>query len=62
MTQDLQTQKVLLTGARQTMMAWSKVIEAREEIPAIYKSHFEKYFGEGQPLPLVIWMPSLDRH
>lgn len=62
MTQDLQTQNVPLTGARQTMMAWSKVIEFREEIPAVYQSHFEKYFGEGTTFPLVIWMPSLDRN
>ena len=62
MTQDLKTQNVLLTGARQTMMAWSKVIESREEIPAIYQSHVEKYCGVGQPFPLVIWMPALDRN
>lgn len=62
MTQDLKTQNVLLTGARQTMMAWSKVIESREEIPLIYQSHFEKYFEVGQPFPLVIWMPALERN
>lgn len=62
MTQDLKTQNVLLTGARQTMMAWSKVIESREEIPAIYQSDFEKYFEVGQSFPLVIWMPALERN
>ncbi len=62
MTQDLKTQNVLLTGARQTMTAWSKVIESRKEIPAVYQSHFEKHFGDGQPFPLVIWMPALERN
>ena len=62
MTQDLQNKNVLMTGARQTMTAWSKVFDSREEIPAIYQSHFKKYFGDGQPFPLVIWMPALDRN
>ncbi len=62
MTQNLQSQNILLTGARQTMAAWSKVLESREEIPAIYQAHFERYFAVGAPFPFVVWMPSLNRH
>ncbi|MFN8432855.1 MAG: hypothetical protein U0V18_02490 [Anaerolineales bacterium] len=61
MTQDLQSQNMLMTGARQTMTAWSKVLESREEIPAIYQELFSKYFAEGAPFPRVIWMPALNR-
>lgn len=61
MTQDLQSQNMLMTGARQTMTAWSKVLESREEIPAIYQELFSKHFSERAPFPRVIWMPALNR-
>ena len=61
MTQDLQSQNMLMTGARQTMTAWSKVLESREEIPAVYQELFGKHFAEGAPFPRVIWTPALNR-
>ena len=61
MTQDVQSQNMLMTGARQTMAAWSKLLESREEIPALYQSQFEEHFAEGAAFPYVIWMPALNR-
>jgi hypothetical protein len=61
MSHNLQDQNTVMTGARQTMAAWSKLIESREEIPAVYTSHFDKTFGGEQRFPLVIWTPALDR-
>jgi hypothetical protein len=61
MTQDLKEKSNTMTAARQTMAAWSKLLESREEIPAIYKSHFDQRFGSGEPFPLVIWIPVLEK-
>lgn len=61
MSKKLKSQSTVLTGARQTMAAWSKLIESREAIPAVYRSHFEKILGGEQRFPLVIWTPSLIR-
>ncbi|MFT3891806.1 MAG: hypothetical protein QM730_09260 [Anaerolineales bacterium] len=61
MTQELKEQSTTMTAARQTMAAWSKLLESREEIPTIFKNHFNQAFGSGEPFPLVIWTPSLDR-
>jgi hypothetical protein len=61
MSKNLQSQSTVLTGARQTMAAWSKLIETREGIPAVYTAHFDKTFGGEQCFPLVIWTPALIR-
>lgn len=50
-----------MTGAAQTMAAWSKVIESREEIPAIYKNCFEQFIGREQSFPHVVLTPSLNK-
>ena len=50
-----------MTAARQSMAAWSKLVESREDIPAVYKTHFDKTFDSKQRFPLVIWTPSLER-
>lgn len=62
MSQNVQSQSTALTGARQTMSAWSKLIESPEDIPAIYKTCFEKHFGSEQAFPYVILTPALDNH
>lgn len=61
MTQHTHTHDPLLTGARQTMAAWSKVIESREDIPAVYRSSFDRQFAVEQEFPQVIFTPSLDK-
>ncbi len=50
-----------MTAARQTMAAWSKLIESRDDIPAVYKAHFDKTFDSEQRFPLVILTPSLEK-
>lgn len=61
MSQNLQSQSTVLTAARQTMAAWSKLVESREDIPAVYKTHFDKTFDTEQRFPVVILTPSLDK-
>jgi len=56
-----QLQSTVLTGARQTMAAWSRVIESREEIPTFYNSSFDKYFEVDQPFPHVVLTPALSK-
>lgn len=60
MPHHLQSQGVL-TGARQTMTAWSRVIEVREDIPTFYKRSFDEHVGGGQPFPHVVLTPALDK-
>ena len=59
MSQNLQS--TVLTAARQTMAAWSRVIESREDIPAVYKSCFDQHFGSDSSFPYVILTPPLDK-
>jgi hypothetical protein len=61
MSHHLQSQNAVLTGTRQTMAAWSRVIESREDIPTFYKSCFDKYFDSNRPFPHVVLTPALDR-
>ncbi len=61
MTQHTHTHDQLLTGARQTMAAWSKVIEARKDIPAVYRNSFDRQFPVERKFPHVIFTPSLDK-
>ena len=61
MSQHSQSQEQVLTAAKQTMAAWSRLIESHDEIPAIYKSHFDQSFGRERDFPHVIWTPALER-
>lgn len=61
MSHKVQTHSGLLTGAAQTMSAWSKVIERREQIPSAYRPLFDQTFDESQPFPRVVLTPALDR-
>lgn len=60
MSPQLPSHENVITAARQTMTAWSKVIESPDDIPALYRSHFDKEFGH-QPFPHVILTPSLEK-
>jgi hypothetical protein len=61
MSQNLQGQSTVWTAARQTMAAWSKLIESREDIPVVFITHFDNTFDGEQRFPLVIWTPALER-
>ncbi len=57
---DPNKQLTTLTGARQTMMSWSKIIESREAVPEIYKTFFNAAPGETQEFPYTVLAPALD--
>lgn len=61
MPQNLTSQSNVMTAASQTMAGWSRVIESPDDIPAIYKSHFDLCFDSKQRFPTVIWTPALDK-
>lgn len=47
------------TGARQTMSAWTKVIESFEMLPLPYRNFLETQIKDKQGFPLVLLAPSL---
>ncbi len=49
----------ILTGARQTMSAWTKVIDSFEDIPSAYKGFFQERISVNQKLPFTLLAPSL---
>ena len=59
MSENLNSQGAVLTGAKQTMASWSKVIESYEAIPAIYKFFFETQIADNQRFPYALLTPSL---
>jgi hypothetical protein len=61
MPRKLCSQSKTLTAARQTMAAWSKVIESQSDIPEAYRSCFDKHIGNEQSFPHVILTPPLDK-
>ncbi|MGB8980696.1 MAG: hypothetical protein WCC12_02365, partial [Anaerolineales bacterium] len=61
MSQDSQSENTVITAARQTMAAWSKVIESREDIPSVYRNLFDRHFDTRQHFPYVILTPPLDK-
>jgi len=60
MSQHLQ-QENTLTAAKQTMSAWSRLIESRDEIPPIYRKYVDELFDSVQTFPHMIWTPSLEK-
>lgn len=53
--------QAVLTGARQTMMAWSKVIESEAEIPEIYRPALEPLLAASPNFPHLVLAPPLDK-
>lgn len=47
------------TGARQTMSAWTKVIDSFEDIPSAYKGFFQERISVNQKIPFTLLAPSL---
>ena len=46
-----------LTGGKQTMMAWARLIRAREEIPFYFQAEFDQLWRENQPFPYMVLTP-----
>jgi hypothetical protein len=50
----------MLTGARQTMSSWARVIESYDSIPEIYQGSCEMLFRDSQAFPYLVLAPALD--
>ncbi len=48
-----------LTGAKQSMSAWTKAVESYEDVPTIYKGFFGKRITDNQSIPYTLLAPSL---
>ncbi|MCP4141773.1 MAG: hypothetical protein GY755_16120 [Chloroflexi bacterium] len=53
------TQGKLLTGARQTMLSWVKVIKNFDELPDAYKNSVDELLGDLQKFPYTIFAPPM---
>ncbi|PKN91722.1 MAG: hypothetical protein CVU44_17560 [Chloroflexi bacterium HGW-Chloroflexi-6] len=61
MSQNLTHPEPVLTGARQTMLAWSKVIESYEEVPEIYRPFLNPILAASDHFPHIVLAPPLDK-
>jgi len=59
MVSNLNTSLSDMTGARQTMLSWSKVIESYADIPEIYKSSCKSVLEDCLPFPHVVLVPTI---
>ncbi len=59
MTSDLNGQLSTMTGARQTMSSWAKVIESPEAVPEAYRSSYFKAVGHEPTLPYTVLAPAI---
>ncbi len=59
MTSDLNTQLSALTGARQTMSSWAKVIEPPETVPEVYRNSYNMELGHEPNLPYTVFAPAI---
>lgn len=48
-----------LTGARQTMLAWARVVESAAAIPEAYRSSYHQIVGAQQPFPYTVFAPAI---
>jgi len=48
-----------LTGARQTMLSWSKVVESYEAVPEAYRSSCKMTLRDGTPFPYTVFAPAI---
>ena len=59
MTSDLNSQLSTMTGARQTMSSWAKVIESPEAVPKVYRSSFNTVLGHEPTMPYTVFAPAI---
>jgi hypothetical protein len=48
----------MMTGARQTMMSWARVIDSFDSVPAIYKNPYQTLVGNTCTLPYTLFAPA----
>jgi hypothetical protein len=58
-TSDLNSQLSTMTGARQTMSSWAKVIESPEAVPKAYRSSFNTVLGHEPTMPFTVFAPAI---
>ncbi len=59
MTSNINDQLSALTGAKQTMLSWAKVIGSYAEIPEIFKKSCKAVLEDRHPFPHVVLVPSI---
>lgn len=48
-----------MTGARQTMSSWARVIESPEAVPEAFRSAFDAAMGHQRPFPYTVFAPAI---
>jgi hypothetical protein len=48
-----------MTGARQTMSSWAKVVESREAVPEVYRNSYNVVLGHESNLPYTVFAPAI---
>lgn len=48
-----------LTGARQTMLSWAKVIESYAAVPGVYQDFCKPLLEDGRPFPYMVLAPAI---
>lgn len=59
MSKKLNSDGAVLTGARQTMASWSKVVESYVDVPNLYKSFFETQISDNRQFPYMVLAPAI---
>lgn len=64
MTSNSNSPSSTLTGARQTMMSWAKVIESYAAVPEVYQDYCKPLLEGGRPFPYMVLAPAIsgNRH
>ena len=55
-------QPVVLTGARQTMLSWARVIDGCDDLPQAYQDFFRAHLAKGRPFPYCVLTPGSSGH
>jgi hypothetical protein len=59
MPSDLNDELSAMTGARQTMSSWAKVIESPEAMHEVYRSSFSTVLGHEPTMPYTVFAPAI---
>lgn len=58
MTANTYNQAPSMTGARQTMMSWARVVETLDQVPVLYRESFEKLVNPTGDFPYTVFAPA----